>query len=459
MSQWKSSLQVLTTMLLVGCGNQDALLEPTRTTGDLTSPRPEASLAALSAKTSAMDVTSSTDAWLASLPAGFAENQDILLQFNGWLEQQPSIHEAGYVASIHDATTRSITMLWNGQNSLPDAVIRRASTDGIALKTRSWLLSYAQIQTAARTLVSLDRNFFGAFGFNLADVVGIDPSFQGVSIEGTFRSSVSDVAAAVDQLTARAQALVGVTVRVIPNVSAGPATGRGNDHSPFSAGGCMLSPSTDELCSSGFAIETSGVTHTTTARHCISTDFAGCDDLSSKYANGSSTVVNPGAARYLGGAGAPRVWDGAYDREGYQKTVVDYADPAIGTEVCTDGGNSGVHCNVKVTSLSVYFDDGYGPIEMIRGVQQTAGQIASIQGDSGGPVIVPTWPCLFGIGCRVRAAGMIQAYSGSVAIGSFCGPVRFEGTDADPNICSDGVLFTSMRTIVNGIPGSRLVHG
>lgn len=439
----KTSLQTLTAMLLVGCGNQGMPIDPAQ------------GAAALSVKTSEKDPTSSTDAWLASLPPGYSENQDILLQFNGWLAQQPSIYETGYVASIQDTAARSMTLLWNGQNPVPDAVTRRALADGIVLKTQPWMLSYAQIQTAARTLASLDSNFFGTFGFNLADIVGIDPSFQGVSIEGTFSSSVSDVAAAVDQLTARAQALVGVPVRVIPNVSAGSATGRSNDRSPFNAGGYMISPSTGYTCSSGLAIEIGGVTHTTTARHCNATDYVARDAPGNQYALGSSTVVNPAAARYLGGAGSPRVWDGAYNTEDYQKTVVGYADPAIGTEVCTSGGNSGVHCNIIVTSLSVYINDGYGATEMIRGVQQKVGQIALIQGDSGGPVIVPLWPCLFGIGCRVRAAGMIQGWvGGSTGTGALCGPVH----DAGSNICADNVLFTSMRTIVSWIPGGSLVH-
>lgn len=438
----KTALQALTAVLLMGCGSQDTLLDPAR--------------AGLAAKADKTNVASSADAWLASMPIGFAENQDILVQFNGWLAQQPSIHEAGYVASIHDATSRSITLLWNGQNSVPDAVTRRALTDGIVLTTKPWLLSYAQIQTAVQTLAAQNRNFFGAVGFNLADIVGIDPSFQGVSIEGTFNSSVGSVAA--DQLAVQAQALVGVPVRVVTNVSAGPATGRDNDHPAVNAGGYMISASTGYTCSSGFAIEISGVTHTTTARHCTYTDYVARDAAGNQYASGSSTVVNPGAARYLGGAGSAYCWDGAYDQEGFQKKVVDFADPAIGTLVCTDGGNSGVHCNVQVTSLMVLWDDGNGPTETIKGIQQNVGDIAVIQGDSGGPVIVPVLPCLFGIACRVRAVGMIQAFVGSQATGSFCGRVHDTGSDANPNICSDGVLFTSMRTIVSGIPGGSLVH-
>ncbi len=38
---------------------------------------------------------------------------------------------------------------------------------------------------------------------------------------------------------------------------------------------------------------------------------------------------------------------------------------------------------------------------------------------------------------------------------SYCGPVYDDGG----NRCSAGVLFTSMRTIVNGISGGSLVTG
>jgi hypothetical protein len=292
-------------------------------------------------------------------------------------------------------------------------------------------------------------------GFKLADVVGLDPSFGGVTIEGTFNPTVSDVSAATSQLIAQAQALTGVPVQVNSDVVTGAALGRDNDFAPFNAGGLMYSPSApsnDNICSSGFGVRISGVTHTTTARHCPYTDYEAVNASGNKYAAGHNTRVDPGAARYLGGTASVLSWDGAYNTQDYTKTVIGYSDLGVGDYVCTDGGNSGVHCNVKVTDLNVYWNDGtgHGDVDTIKGVQQTSGKIAAIQGDSGGPVIVP-----LSNGTQVRAAGMIQAYSGSYTTGSGCGPVRFAGA----NRCSPGVLFTSFRTIVNGISGASLVTG
>ena len=338
---------------------------------------------------------------------------------------------------------------------MPGSVTSEATADGITLTTQAWPLSYTQIQTVSDLLGNATSTLYSPLGFNLADVVGLDPTFRGVTIEGIFDSSVSDVGAATSTLVAQAQTLTGVPVQVRSDVVTGAALGRDDDYAPFNAGGLMYSPSApsnDNICSNGFGVKISGVTHTTTARHCPYTDYEAVDSSTHKYAQGHSTRVDPGAARYLGGTASALSWDGAYNKQDYTKTVVGYADLGVGDYVCTDGGNSGVHCNVKVTDLSVYYNDGtgHGNTEMIKGVQQTSGKIAVIQGDSGGPVIVP----LSG-GTQVRAAGMIQAYAGTYTTGSGCGPVRFAGN----NRCSPGVLFTSFRTIVNGISGGSLVTG
>lgn len=53
---------------------------------------------------------------------------------------------------------------------------------------------------------------------------------------------------------------------------------------------------------------------------------------------------------------------------------------------------------------------------------------------------------------KVLAAGMMQ---GANRLVSNCGSVR----DGGKNKCGKGVFFTSMRTIVRGIPGGSLVTG
>ena len=102
---------------------------------------------------------------------------------------------------------------------------------------------------------------------------------------------------------------------------------------------------------------------------------------------------------------------------------------------------SGAHRLIKVTNLSYWFNDGYGPVQMIVATQQQSGQIAAATGGSGGPVLVP----YFG-GTSVAAAGMMQAIDNLVG----CTPTAFATR------CGKTVLFTSMRMIVNTLLGASL---
>ena len=129
--------------------------------------------------------------------------------------------------------------------------------------------------------------------------------------------------------------------------------------------------------------------------------------------------------------------------------VVQLSDLGVNDLVCTDGGNSGEHCNVKVTNLLVQFNDTDGNFETIEALQETAGQIAVIQGDSGGPVVVNV------ASGEVGAAGMIQGFLGNGMTGSACAPAYDLGT----NECSTNVEFTSMRGIVEDVTGGSLVTG
>lgn len=186
----------------------------------------------------------------------------------------------------------------------------------------------------------------------------------------------------------------------------------------------------------------------TPARHCTRSDYVAIDAPSNQYSAGSTAPTPDGAARILGGSGSPLIWDGTYDQQDFRKVVRDFGDVSVGDYGCSDGANSGVHCYIEVTGTNVYFNDGYGVVSTIEAETTTAGQIAVIQGDSGGPVIFP-----LSSGNDVLAEGMIQAYYGTPMTGSACGQVRFAGA----NKCTTGLLFTSMRTIVNSVGGSLVI--
>ncbi len=153
----------------------------------------------------------------------------------------------------------------------------------------------------------------------------------------------------------------------------------------------------------------------------------------------------------LSATGDALAFDGPYNSVNFWKTVIGYEDLAVNDYVCTGGGNSGEHCNIKVVSLSVLWYDGYSLFQVIQAYQQASGAIATIQGDSGGPVISLASTS----SGQVRAAGMIQVSFSTGMTGSACGPVR----DAGSNQCFTDVGFTSMRTFVGSLSGASLLTG
>jgi hypothetical protein len=141
------------------------------------------------------------------------------------------------------------------------------------------------------------------------------------------------------------------------------------------------------------------------------------------------------------------MFDGAWNNpSGYAKTVSGLADVSLGSSVCSSGANTGVHCNLIVDQMNESFDDGYGAQSTIRVYQQTAGQVAGGEGDSGGPMLIPNSD-----GLHVWAVGMIQGTNEAL---TSCPSARVATAR-----CSVHMEFTSMRTIVNTIPGASLRVG
>ena len=113
-----------------------------------------------------------------------------------------------------------------------------------------------------------------------------------------------------------------------------------------------------------------------------------------------SSSTDRGGARILGNYGYIWMFNHGYDRDalhGGGAGGSEHARPGL-----YRGGNSGEHCDVEVTAEGSW-SDAWGPIPVDTGVEQTAGKIAVIQGDSGGPVMTIAGSSL------VNAAGMIQA--------------------------------------------------
>lgn len=394
-----------------------------------------------------------TDTYISSLDPTVLQNQNDLMAYKTWLVAQPGIYNAGLVETANDAANRSTTFLWaGGDNATLTAVEAEAAAHGITTSVLPVRYSRSQLEAGIAHLWA-SANDSSWSGFQIASISGTDLTHDGLTVTGYFSGSVKPLTeggltAVARTVLAQVPALHSfgsdpLSVNVTWGQKPSLYVTRSTDTSPFNAGG-LIEGSDDSFCSSGFSINFKNETHTITARHCNATPYHAYNLSSSVY--GSTAIdVNPGGARLLTGHGSGLMFDGAENNAaGYTKSVTGFADLSLNDHVCTSGGNSGVHCGVKVTSLSVEFNDGYGYVQTIRGIQQTAGAIAAAQGDSGGPVLVP----LPG-GSDVHAAGMIQGSLGKLI--TSCGTVHVAVQ------CSTEVEFSSTRTIVDGFAGATLV--
>ena len=388
-----------------------------------------------------------TGAFVNSVGAGIIRNQDALSVFRAWMIGQPGFASSGYVGSIDDLAHKATTVMWYGPRTpLLTSIIKEGTLRGLTVAVQHRKYSLPQIDAATSAIWQQAAQGKWA-GFKISTIAGVAASDNGITVTGTY--TAAPAAQRAPQVRSLATVAMGVPVHVVPGVAAVTATGRDNDFAPFNAGGYMLSPSTGTTCSSGFAIFRSGATHTTTARHCNKNDYRD-RAASNRYGTGVANSSD-GGGRELSATGAALAFDGPYNSNNFWKTVIGYEDLAVSHFVCTGGGNSGEHCNIKVTNLRVSFNDGFGSFSTIEGVQQTSGKIAAIQGDSGGPVISLTNTS----SGQVRAAGMIQGIVSPFMTGSACGPVYDDGG----NECSRTVLFSSMRTIINNLSGASLLTG
>jgi hypothetical protein len=359
---------------------------------------------------------------------------------------QPGFAASGYIGSVDDLAHKATTLLWSGPATpFLRAVITQGARQGIKVSVRHRTYSLRQLQTAA--LTAWHRGRTGQWsGFTMSSVVIVSPDYDGIIVNGTYTKTPAERRA--PQVRALRATIAGVPARVQPGRPAGLTNTRDTDTAPFNAGGYM-SGSGNATCSSGFAINYGGATHTTTAQHCNETPWHG---RASSSVYGSTVATSGGAGgRVLSGTGSTWAFDGPFNSVNFWKTVIGYEDLAVNDYVCTGGGNSGEHCGIKVTNLSVLWWDGFSLFDVIEAYQQTSGQISDIQGDSGGPVISLASTS----SGQVRAAGMIQGYNDNGMTGSSCGAVY----DLGSNVCSRDVVFSSMRTFVNSLSGASLLTG
>lgn len=376
--------------------------------------------------------------------------QSTLSDFRDWTVAEVGTN-SGYIESVNEAKTTSVTLLWAGApNAMQAAVLAEAQRRTITATVKQRVYTKNQLTQAADAAMASATSGTGVFAnFTIGSAIPVSSDFDGVTITGQHKSNPADTAAADQALSQQATQALGVAVKVTTEPLPVPtATKRGDDSSPFNAGAYMWPG-----CSLGFGLKIGTATYTTTARHCTDPTYRAYDSSAffpSFY--GTKMLSGDGQARLLTAGGSKLMFYGGYAST-LKATVV--ADPKTGAGknvgagdyVCTSGGNSGTHCgggqSLKVRAYSVGWDDGFGSRSQLI-ADRIDGGVAAVGGDSGGPVYQNKTTT------QVYAVGMIQAISGGVS----CGPVRQSTAK-----CGKTLYYTSINTIIRSISGASLVHG
>ena len=368
-------------------------------------------------------------------------NQTTLSDFRDWTVAEVGT-TSGYIDSVNDASTKSVTLLWAGApNAMQASILAEAKRRTITATAVQRKYTKDQLNRAADAAVASTTSGTGVFAnFTINTAEPLSPEFDGLVITGQHKSNPADTAAADQALSQEATQALGIAVKVqtAPMFETTSGTTRGTDTSPFNAGAYMYPG-----CSLGFGLRIGSATYTTTARHCGSRFRANDNQNAPIYS--TKQLSTDGAARVLTGGGSTLMFYGGFNSS-LKANVIGSKDVGAGDFVCTSGGNSGSHCgggaNMKVRKGSVRYDDGDGYVSMLV-ADRIDGGVASVRGDSGGPVYQNK------TASDVYAVGMIQSGGGRVP----CVPVRQSTVD-----CYKTVVYTSINTIIRGVPNSSLVH-
>lgn len=341
---------------------------------------------------------------------------------------------AGYAGVEIDAFTDRVIVQWKGsRSSEATATIREISPISEFAK-----VSYTtdELQEAAQGLVT-----------------------SGAAVMAQPAADLSGVEAVLDSNSGTGRVVPGasIPITVMPETSKAYSAGRLEDVSPWHAGARTRYNSVNPslYCTLAFGLtDNSGAQYIQTAEHCgggagldykTFTNFKligkgvyaerGIDQLMVRATSGSSV------SKYILG--------GPYNstaKPEFTLTGLVSSFPK-GLYLCQSGGTSGTVCGLEVVGTASYYIGGF-PRQGIRVRQVGAGQ-AVASGDSGGPVFAGE-----GDGVRVKAAGVVSAFSGVSR------PCQ-SGTDPDAENCSSEMLFGRVDSFINigsrTYPGLRLL--
>jgi hypothetical protein len=357
------------------------------------------------------------------------------MAFNTDVQQEHA--QPGYVASVDVPDAAAVTVYVHGGQSLTARTRALATKHHVHLTVRSWPFSMAELDAAARQGLAAMR----AAGSAAIDVTAFSPDYAGITVRVPAGTGGSIRLASFSRPSN--SSVGGVPVRVQEG-SAGAAASRDSDFSPYNAGDAMFAQNHrhSHPCTTGFSVRYKRHNYVTTAQHCRQAGYRTLNDDTRKFGR-TKKYSKTGQVRMMTATGGTKMWTGPWFG-GSVRTVVGARVVSIGDQVCASGANSGTHCGITIDGTDL-FNDGQSTGKVLTGSVKKG--IATMEGDSGGPVYVPVPHS----STKVYAVGMIQEFLNSEE-GIDCGVHYTAG------LCAPSVGFTPIGQTLSGLKAT-LVHG
>ncbi|MGW2376872.1 trypsin-like serine protease [Kitasatospora sp. NPDC001683] len=343
-------------------------------------------------------------------------------RITGGLDEQNRDRIPGFSEVEVDPGANRATLHWKGE--LPEAV-RGALQDlpqGVNVKVVPAKYSKAELHVAREKLL-LNGKPIPLAAKSPSHINSIGPSLDGSGLDlgyetdderapqtRTFRPALS-AEELTPQVEAIASAIAGVEVHAHPQAMVEDLT-RGADYEPWLGGAGVKTPG-GTICSTGFGVYNPSIGSknlVTTAWHCGSGSYrTWYSDKYMGYASegdGLDTDDTIGIAPLNEQASGSGVYGGPWNdpNDADYVEVSGYSGNNVGDLVCQSAANSGAHCGLRVLQVDRQIQGPNGVWRKFTDqvVQTDPNDIASINGDSGGPVVVQD-------GSKLRARGTITS--------------------------------------------------
>ncbi|MEU4303808.1 hypothetical protein [Kitasatospora aureofaciens] len=341
----------------------------------------------------------------------------------GGREEQDRDQIPGFSEVEVDPAANRITLHWKGE--LPDTVrgVLQDLPKGMNVQVVPAKYSKAELHAAREKLLS-NGKFIPLAAKRPSHINSIGPSLDGSGLDLGYETDDErnprvqtllpppHAEELTPQVEAIASAITGVEVHARYQSTVVDLT-RGADSEPWYGGAGVQTPG-GTICSTGFGVYSPSANYknfVTTAWHCgagsyntwYSHQYMGYANEGDGNASDDTIGIVPKNDQHSGGYVYVGPWN---DSASSATQISGSGGNNVGDYICHTAANSGAHCNMRVALVDRKYQGPNGVVRKFadEAVQTDPNDIAAINGDSGGPVVVTT-----DNGTKIQARGTITS--------------------------------------------------